>query len=569
MYLMLASCSADEPVAQNTTDGVIRYTVATANQSRAAHSYCANNKPEMFKVWATTNPGNITYIDGDDIKMGPDGDYTDDSGIRYWPKDASLSFYAVVDDVVDKKSTFNFTTKKVVGYEVDTDISKQLDLMYAVVIGIDNDDTNQGKVQLNFRHALSQICFKARNENPKSVITINSITLKDIVSTGDYTLPSASTTAQISDHGTSATIDASSRGSWSLGTSKSDYSVTIADGKINGNGYKYLDVNLSEDNNHTSSDWYDKVLNLIPQERNDVTFTLNITVENLNGDGTTSSVENGTDDPAFDVNVHVDISWKEGNRYIYAFNFPKDWKPDGLNAIEYKVSIDDFNEEDPYIVVGVHDAVLMRESPALYFATTNIGASSPEKTGLYFWWGDIEGHTVGDGFDFGTAETEGKSLTWLYNNGYMTEDNDNTGHLTTKKDAATKYWGVDWRMPTKAELEWLANGDNCYWHQEKDESDKTIGYTVVSKTTGGSIYLPAAGYIEGTEHKGDGVSYYWSSQPEDFLENYGGKNWTDDRAWRLKAEGSNHAVHNIGNRTDGFPIRPVSNGATITPTPSK
>lgn len=555
MYLMLASCSADEPVAQNTTDGVIRYTVATANQSRAKNSYCANNKPDEFTVWATNSDDNKTYIDGDVIKRGPGDVYTDDSGIRYWPESGDLSFYAVVDD----NSKFNFDDKKVVGYEVSTTVSEQLDLMYAVET-VENNPTNQGKeVQLNFRHALSQICFKARNENPKSVITINKIILNGIYNTGTYDLSAVGTTkGQIIDHDDDLTVPAIvKRGSWTLvedNAHTKSYTIDFSgDGGIElSDSYTFLGVDLSSTH---SDEWYTNVLNLIPQTKH-TTFNLHVKVENENGDLVADNLS---------VEVPVDISWKEGNRYIYAFNFPKDWQTAGLNAIEYDVTIDDFNET--YTVIGGHDAALMRESPALYFATTNIGASSPEKTGLYFWWGDIVGHTVGDGFDFYTAPTKGMSLTELKNEGYMTEANDETGHLTPEKDAATQLWGSDWRMPTKAELEWLADGSNCVWHWE---TSPVKGYTVVSRTTGGSIFLPAAGYIEKLTHTGTGTSYYWSSQPEDDVY-YDSKHQIDNRAWRLRAlsEGGEHAVHNIGNRTDGFPIRPVSNGATITPTPSK
>jgi len=51
--LMLSSCSADIPVAKNTTEGAINYNVVTVNQTRAKNSYGSSNKPKQFSVWAT------------------------------------------------------------------------------------------------------------------------------------------------------------------------------------------------------------------------------------------------------------------------------------------------------------------------------------------------------------------------------------------------------------------------------------------------------------------------------------------------------------------------------------
>lgn len=575
MYLMFASCSADEPVAQNTSDGVISYTVAAANQSRAAHSYCANNMPEQFKVWATSNATGKNYIDGDVIKRGPGGIYSDDTGIRYWPESGSLSFYAVVDDDVAEvdvtagKTEFDFASRKVKNYTIPTDVSRQPDLMYAVAKDVSYNETNGGKVHLNFRHALSQICFKARNENPKSVITIKSITLCDIVTNGDYTLPSESTTGQINDHGeTSANISPSSHGSWSLGTDESNYSIDITDGKVSGDYYKYLDVDLSAANDHTSSDWYAKVLNLIPQSKA-TTFTLSVKVENIDGDG---SLELVKDD--IPVNVSVDIDWKEGNRYIYAFNFPKDWLTDGLNDIKYTVTTDDFNEKDPYKIIDGHEAVMMREDPALYFATSNIGATAPENAGNYYWYGGTEGHvavpngnTYADDESFNATNdkiiTIGKTKAELQNMGWL----DNKGNLNPEYDAAYKAWGGSWRMPTNEDFEWLINADNCEWTAEKDATDKTIGFKVKSKTTGGEIYLPLASCFQEGKFAGENNNrfindaYYWSSTIIDDTEKR--------HAIRLcvKSDLSVRNVKGTGLRDNGFPIRPVSKGEITVPVP--
>jgi hypothetical protein len=89
---------------------------------------------------------------------------------------------------------------------------------------------------------------------------------------------------------------------------------------------------------------------------------------------------------------------------------------------------------------------------------------------------------------------------------YGTVDNKTT--LDLSDDAAYVNWGTSWRMPTKAELRELEN--NCTWTETTQNGVK--GYKVTSKTNGNSIFLPAAGYRNGSDLNGAGFSgSCWSS----------------------------------------------------------
>lgn len=94
----------------------------------------------------------------------------------------------------------------------------------------------------------------------------------------------------------------------------------------------------------------------------------------------------------------------------------------------------------------------------------NIGASSPEETGLYFQWGDTQGYTVDQ---VGTGEGQ-KAFTWndykwgVYNssdstNKGMTKYNKTDGKLILdlEDDAAHVNMGGDWRMPTREQFKEL------------------------------------------------------------------------------------------------------------------
>lgn len=572
--LMLASCSADEPVARNTLDGSISYAVVTDNQTRAAHSYCNINKPEEFRVWAkhSKEAGNdVLYINGDRIVKTGDY-YTDVDCARYWPEEGKLSFYAVADGAFGNegetgKPTFSYSKddasnewKAVVkDYTIENDVTKQLDLMYAVKDGVGKSDSHAGsgvtpEVELNFRHALSQICFKAMNEHGADII-IHSITVENVKNKGTYTLPGESTDGNFENHdGTETASTSGHHGEWSLEDTEVSYKINLNNGvHVPSDGTSYSLTYGGKANHET----FDKALNLLPQN-GQVSFKLNLSVANVNNDKSETATELSGDEYSFDV----DVNWKEGIRYIYTLVFPKDWNSD--KRIKYSVITDDFKEVEIDPVINGHGAVLMRYpengQPALYFATKDIGAGTSSDFGHFFWWGDISGHASDDEFNFSSKnpaiETYDKANSSLKDDGWLTDD----GKLTAERDAAVQKWGGAWRMPTVEDFKWLTDKNNCEWSWE----DSHKRFKVVSKTTGGTIFFPAAGYINGTTwHQSTEAAisgYYWTSEPSESQKN----------AIRLRVDFKNDAVSfdlsGRGNRYDGFPVRPVANSIKVAET---
>ncbi len=576
--LLLASCSADEPVAQNTTESVINYAVVADNQTRAAESFCNNNKPNNFKVWAIKEDGSF-HFEGHDIIL--QNDVYEDKQTQYWPTEdnSTLSFYAVVDrnteetnitETSNTRPTITFTntssTTPTISYTIEDQVGNQHDLMYAIAA-----DVQRGKtVELNFRHALSQVCFQAKQEFDDAQITIKSISVKKIYSKGTYTLPSTSTTSNITSHTDTreGTVPVT-QGSWTYGDNNinttDDYKIEFNEGvTLSNNAITNLTYN---DNTKLKGNWYAKALNLLPQTREDIgdsspSLELELTITKGNNNSVPRT-----------YNIPIPINWEEGKRYIYTFIFTKDWLDNELGTITYNITVDDFkNDEQPHVVINNHKAVLMRkangeEESELYFATTNIGANNPSAAGLYFWWGDTMGH-----------EAEGNLFQFKQDNSQITTVNktgedlnnflDNNCILAPKYDAATTQWGKSWRMPTKKDLEWLINEENCEW--------KTVGncYKVTSRTTGGTIFLPIVGYIGWDKNQGenesdaqklhDGMCFYWSSTPPENdskgISAYRLKIYTDkndeNKVYR--------SVTHYGYRWDGFPIRPVADGSTST-----
>jgi hypothetical protein len=136
------------------------------------------------------------------------------------------------------------------------------------------------------------------------------------------------------------------------------------------------------------------------------------------------------------------------------------------------------------------------------WATCNVGASKPEEYGNYYAWGEI---TTKETYDEANCPTYGLSISQLQSQGYI----DSKGNLTSQYDAATANWGGDWRMPTEAEMQELLN--NCTW--ELINTNGVNGYKVTGPS-GASIFLPAAGYRDGSSlYIAGSLGYYWSSAP--------------------------------------------------------
>ena len=122
------------------------------------------------------------------------------------------------------------------------------------------------------------------------------------------------------------------------------------------------------------------------------------------------------------------------------------------------------------------------------WATCNVGANKPEEYGDYYAWGET------------SPKSNYNSSTYTYSS--------NT--LPLNKDAAAVNMGGSWRMPTKAEQDELLS--KCTWEWTTNYNGTGVaGLIGTSRINGNSIFLPAAGY-----RNGSGLDYagshgnYWS-----------------------------------------------------------
>lgn len=132
----------------------------------------------------------------------------------------------------------------------------------------------------------------------------------------------------------------------------------------------------------------------------------------------------------------------------------------------------------------------------LLWASRNVGARTPEEAGLYFSWGNLDGHAEGSGYNFSQDVYDATPAAAI------------TTNLSLSQDAARANLGAPWRMPTAAEFQELYNNCTSEW----TTINGVNGRLFTSNVNGKTLFFPAAGYFYGKSLYNRGsFGYYWSS----------------------------------------------------------
>lgn len=449
--LMVVACSKDELVSVK-QDG-IAYSVTAATQTRAADSYCNNTLPEAFKVWAKTADGKL-YINGDKI-VNNSGVWTDADGTRYWPDNNTLDFYAQVNG--DNEFKFNDGAPTFENFTVKDNVREQLDLLYSV--RKEQSKPGDGKVVLNFRHALSQVCFRARNNMKNMQVEIKGVSVGHLANVGTFAFPAGDTDINYEHHNDNVDSTAILNGGvWTISDNalyNKTYSVTPIGGSVT------LAADSKETGNLTCPadqhvNGFEQVLTLLPQtvaawnpeekgeDFNGAYFLVDIVLSNIvkndDGENVATVVYDGK------AAIPVSIAWKQGYRYIYTFVFDEGgdggWTPDPsdpkpvLTSVKYDVTVDDFIpvEEDITMDTGKEDTeeeetvVDHTKNPLLKWAETDLVYNKTSKTsgfassytiqGSLYQWGRNPGWT--DYLDAMNEKTGKKYYYATYDKTYYT-----------------------------------------------------------------------------------------------------------------------------------------------------
>lgn len=185
----------------------------------------------------------------------------------------------------------------------------------------------------------------------------------------------------------------------------------------------------------------------------------------------------------------------------------------------------------------------------ILWATCNIGATSPEKYGDYFAWGEIQSKAKYDWTTYNHCNGSKLTIKKYYKVDENYGSTDGKLALDSIDDAATQLMGEKWNMPLRRDFSDLIS--RCDWKYCK--LNGVWGCLFTSKENGNSLFLPHAGLMDVTmdvpEHLHTGsYGYYWSADLYD----------TQD-AYTLYFDRKSNPVHKqYQSREIGLPIRPVT-----------
>lgn len=147
------------------------------------------------------------------------------------------------------------------------------------------------------------------------------------------------------------------------------------------------------------------------------------------------------------------------------------------------------------ILIGRHEYVDLGLPSGTLWATCNVGANFPEEYGDYFSFGETEPKSDYTWSTYKWCEgTESTMTKYCLNEAYGTVDS--LEFLALEDDAARANWGGEWRMPTKAQLNELTE-EFMTWDFNANVNG-VAGVLLTSRSNGNTLFLPYAGYYNGT-----------------------------------------------------------------------
>lgn len=273
-------------------------------------------------------------------------DYADASDLHYWPKEGSLNFYAVSPATIAEGNTLyswdfiNDKKIKTISYfcfdEYGTSTThSNPDVMYAIAKNY-TQATKAGKVELQFKHILSQIAFQAKTVNSDMQVDIKDIKIKNFKLGGTFTIPA---------DGSSPT-----QNNWALATEIHTSPFTVVnkadDSPISVKGSNTAATDISSntpmlfapqvlkkwDVSHNTTDADTKgesylIINCKIKQKNDYLH--------------------GTADTYKELYVPFGASWEPGKRYIYTLIFGGGYDADGnpiLQPINFEAKAEDWTD---------------------------------------------------------------------------------------------------------------------------------------------------------------------------------------------------------------------------------
>ena len=311
MLVAMSSCMEDEVLERNQGNALaFRPSIDKALSRSGDGNVTDLGKLQEFKVTATID-GQSNYFTNMLVSKASSGSTWNTEHTYYWPK-YDLGFYAYAPTNIGGVS-INDAGKKITGFTPSKNVDNQVDLLVAYNTGNRRNNETQG-VELNFKHALSQIDVQAKCSNPNIEIVVKSISFVNVKTKGSFTYPTQTTTA-----GNGTTL----ANCWALGnevSSGADYKASFDQTVTLTNSPK--SINPSNNN-----------FMLIPQKltkwektsaANGAYIAVLCRISSKDGDAKTQlypELNGGNAEKFGSIIVPIGTNWEAGKKYTYTLNF--------------------------------------------------------------------------------------------------------------------------------------------------------------------------------------------------------------------------------------------------------
>ena len=208
---VFASCSNEEELANvgKSESNAIRFAgISGLSDTRTTPIGTHNLTSTNFDVMAFMSSDNALFMGGKHVSGVSDHgvkivykksawDYDDKDKMAYWPTVGDVDFYAVspaiTGDLVLQGFAYDMTSAaKTISYttvdEYDSEGTNH-DVMYAVTKGCNKENNGTMPVQMNFKHILSQVVFKAKTTSSILEVDVENVKIHNFVHSGTFTLP--------------------------------------------------------------------------------------------------------------------------------------------------------------------------------------------------------------------------------------------------------------------------------------------------------------------------------------------------------------------------------------------
>lgn len=207
---VFASCSNEEELANvgKSESNAIRFAgVSGLSDTRTTPIGTLNLTSTNFDVMAFMSSDNALFMEGKHVAGVSDHgvkivyntsawDYADKDKVAYWPTSGNVDFYAVspaiTDDLVHRFAYDMTSAAKTITYTTVDEYNStgtNHDVMYAVTKGRNKENNGTMAVQMNFKHILSQVVFKAKTTSSILEVDVKSVKIHNFVIGGTFTLP--------------------------------------------------------------------------------------------------------------------------------------------------------------------------------------------------------------------------------------------------------------------------------------------------------------------------------------------------------------------------------------------